>query len=196
MELSEIRNKYKVIYADCPWDYKRKGGKKHIGTAAQVYPTMTDQEIYNLPVEQISDDNSLLFLWATWPKLQEALNTISAWGFTYKTVGFVWVKTNKISQTTLFWGPGHYTRANTEICLLGVRGKPSIKSHGVHQVVLEEEFSIVEFVSNIKHSKKPDVIRQRIVELCGEVPRIELFARELYEGRDAWSDVVEKISEV
>ena len=110
--------------------------------------------------------------------LKEGLETIKRWGFTYKTCGFNWIKKNKKSDS-LFWGLGYWTRANSEICLLATKGNPKRVSKSVHQVC----------VSRIReHSRKPDEIRDKIVELCGEIPRIELFARQHAEGWDCWGN--------
>ena len=110
--------------------------------------------------------------------LREALEVIEAWGFTYKTVAFNWVKQNK-TGAGLFWGLGNWTRSNSEICLLAVKGKPKRMSASVHSVIL----SPVQ-----QHSRKPAETRDRIVELMGDLPRIELFAREAAPGWDAWGD--------
>lgn len=110
--------------------------------------------------------------------LREALEVIEAWGFTYKTVAFNWVKQNK-TGAGLFWGLGNWTRSNSEICLLAVKGKPKRMSASVHSVIL----SPVQ-----QHSRKPAEARDRIVELMGDLPRIELFAREAAPGWDAWGD--------
>ena len=117
-------------------------------------------------------------MWATFPMLREALEVIEAWGFTYKTVAFNWVKQNK-TGAGLFWGLGNWTRSNSEICLLAVKGKPRRMSASVHSVI----FSPVQ-----QHSRKPAEARDRIVELMGDLPRIELFAREAAPGWDAWGD--------
>ena len=139
---------------------------------------MTDEDIKNLPVKNISDKNCILFLWVTYPLLEAGLLTIKEWGFNYKTCAFSWIKKNKKSDS-LFWGLGHWTRANNEICLLATKGKPKRVSKGVHQVVYEPIR---------EHSRKPDCVRDRIVELCGDIPRIELFARQRVEGWDSWGD--------
>ncbi|AFY39911.1 MT-A70 family protein [[Leptolyngbya] sp. PCC 7376] len=168
---------YGVIYADPPWQYEDK--KKNRGGAERHYQTMSDHEIQNLPVSQIAENDSLLFLWATWAKLPAALQTIHCWGFTYKTEAFLWVKRNKRAKS-LFMGMGSYTRANSEFCLLGVRGKGlKRKSAKVHQII---EAPIR------RHSEKPPETRERIVELVGDRPRIELFARETVDGWDSWGD--------
>ena len=170
--------KYQIIYADPPWQYKRKAGQ---GIASDHYPTMSLQEICNLPVGNLADKNCALFLWVTFPQLREGLSVIQAWGFQYKTVAFVWVKQNKKADT-LFLGLGHWTRSNAEICLLATRGTIRRKSAYVSQIIL----SHIE-----KHSKKPDEARDRIVELIGDVPRIELFARQATPGWDVWGNEIQ-----
>lgn len=169
--------KYKVIYADPPWKYQQKNLQ---GTAEKHYPTMSIDELCGLPIEQLADKDCALFMWATFPMLSEALQLIKAWGFKYKTVAFVWVKQNKKSPTW-FYGMGFWTRSNAEICLFAKRGKPKRNSAAVHQLII----SPVE-----QHSKKPDETRNRIVELMGDVPRIELFARQETPGWDVWGNEV------
>lgn len=142
---------------------------------------MTIEDIKNLPIHNLTDDNCILFMWVTFPLLQEGLDTIKAWGFTYKTIGFNWVKRNK-KAISWFWGMGNWTRSNSEICLIGVKGKPERISASVHSVIdtpIEQ------------HSKKPNEARERIVQLCGDVPRVELFARQSSEGWDVWGNEVE-----
>ena len=175
--------KYSVIYADPPWRYRQFGtGPKNRSSAAQHYSTMTTNDICALPVRSLAEEGAALFMWATFPQIADALRVMEAWGFEYKTCAFVWIKKNRKSNTN-FWGMGAYTRANAEVCLLGVthgfKAKNFIKSHSVHQVI---ESPIQE------HSVKPDETRRRIVELVGDVPRIELFARQRAPGWDAWGD--------
>lgn len=142
---------------------------------------MQIEDIKALPIKNLAAENCALFMWATFPTLREAFSVLDAWGFTYKTVAFVWVKQNRMAPT-LFWGLGYWTRANAEICLLATKGSPKRQSARVHQVV----------VSSIEaHSKKPDVVRDRIVELLGDLPRIELFARQQVPGWDVWGNEVE-----
>lgn len=173
--------KYQVIYADPPWQYKDKQNARSRG-ASYKYQVQDIEWIKSLPVADISDDNCVLFLWVTFPMLPDALAVISAWGFKYRTVAFNWVKKNKIKDSW-FWGMGNYTRSNSEVCLLAVKGKnpPKRISNSVHSVV----------DARIKaHSKKPDEVRDRIVHLMGDVPRIELFARNHTEGWDVWGNEV------
>lgn len=142
---------------------------------------MSIDELRALPVETLAEKDCLLFLWATFPQLPEALRLIQAWGFTFKTVAFVWLKLNKKSPTW-FYGLGYWTRGNAEICLLAKRGKPKRRSAGVHQFII----SPVE-----EHSKKPDVTRDKIIELAGDLTRVELFARQKTPGWDVWGNEVD-----
>ena len=178
--------KYQIIYADPPWSYRNMGNIQ--ATANSHYNTMKQDDIENLPIDKIAAENCILFLWATFPKIQEALNTIKAWGFEYKTVGFTWIKKNKNGGN--FFGVGWYTKSNAEVCLIGTKGKSPKISNSIS--------SIVESVRE-GHSKKPDIVRKKIVEFCGDIPRIELFARKedsLFEyadwkGWDVWGNEVE-----
>jgi len=168
--------RYRVIYADPPWTYRDQA---HAGRRGVIYkyPLLTDADVERLPVERIAADDAALFLWVTWPKLPEVLPVIEAWGFRYRTVAFVWVK--RTSTGKLTWGMGSWTRANTEPCLLATRGRPQRLDAGVHQVVEAPVQA---------HSRKPPEVRERIVRLLGDVPRIELFAREAPAGWDAWGN--------
>lgn len=180
VDICTTQNKYSIIYADPPWEFSRWSNKAQRHVTGH-YSTMTIQEIMDLPVKEIAAENAVLLMWATFPNLPLALKAIEAWGFTYKTCAFTWVKQNKKSES-LFWGMGYYTRSNAEICLLATRGKPLPRlSHKVHSVIV----SPVE-----RHSKKPASTRERIVELFGNIPRIELFAREQIEGWDCWGNEV------
>ena len=173
--------KYGIIYADPPWRYVAWSKKGSGRTAESHYATMNLNEICALPVQSIAAPDSALFLWATFPNLLEAFQVIQAWGFHFKTVAFVWVKRNRKSGSW-FWGLGHWTRANAEICLLATRGHPKRQSKRVHQIIntpIED------------HSKKPDITRSRIIELIGDLPRIELFARQKTSGWDVWGNEVE-----
>lgn len=141
---------------------------------------MSVEEICRLDVASVAADDCVLFLWATFPQLQEALQVIKAWDFKYKTVAFVWLKQNK-SGKGWFFGLGFWTRGNAELCLLATRGKPRRKSNRVHQFI----------ISPLRqHSQKPSEAREKIVELMGELPRLELFAREKADGWDTWGNEV------
>jgi len=170
--------KYQIILSDPPWSYRNMGNIQ--ATAAAQYSTMSNKDICALPVAKLADDNCILFLWATFPKIQEALDVIRAWGFEYKTVGFTWVKTNPKNGKP-FFGVGWYTKSNAEVCLIGVKGKAPKISNSVSSIIIEPRG---------KHSRKPDEAKRRIVEFCGDVPRIELFAREKTLGWDSWGDEI------
>jgi N6-adenosine-specific RNA methylase IME4 len=175
--------KYNIIYADPPWSYKDKRDKhpRLCGGATVHYHTMSIEDIKALPIGELAADNCMLFMWATFPNLQEALDTIKAWGFKYKTLGFSWIKTNRKNGKP-FFGIGYYTKSNCEVCLIAVKGKPIKVSNSVSSVLMEPID---------KHSKKPDVVREKIVQLCGDIPRVELFARQATEGWDVWGNQVE-----
>jgi len=177
INIYSTRKRYEIVYADPAWTYRDKASAGERG-AFHKYDLMTDEEIAALPVGRIASDSCALFMWATWPKVQEALWVMREWGFIYRTVAFVWVKRNDPSGS-LLWGMGQWTRSNTEFCLLGARGRPSRVSASVHQVVE---------ASAGRHSAKPPVVRDRIVALMGDLSRIELFARERARGWDSWGN--------
>ncbi len=183
IDIFNTDKKYNIIYADPPWEYKQSGSKTNSrGMAKQHYETMKTEDICQLPVRQIATDDSVCFMWATFPNIDQAIDVLRAWGFKYITAAFVWVK-KYVKSNKNFLGMGAYTRANAEICLLGIspktKAKQCVKSHSVHQIIE----SAVE-----NHSKKPDETRNRIIQLLGDIPRIELFARENIEGWDCWGD--------
>lgn len=113
--------KYNIIYADPPWQYRTYSKKGQGRSAESHYPTMSIADIKALPVRSLAAKDCALFMWITFPCLQEAMEVLSAWGFEYKTVAFVWVKQNRKSDS-LFWGMGYWTRANAELCILATRG--------------------------------------------------------------------------
>ena len=191
---------YHVIYADPPWQYndKKKAGRTKCG-AENHYPTMSLEEIKKLPVQEISEENSVLFLWVTFPMIEEGLEVIKSWGFEYKTLGFDWTKLNK--DKSVWHGVGAYAKSNNEICLMGVRGKVGrllkdkegnvVKTNPKEKLRVKSNYvsSNVQAVRQ-RHSKKPEEVRKRIEELFGEVSRIELFAREKAEGWTVWGNEV------
>lgn len=175
-----MNKKYNIIYADPPWQYKDKALAGNRGACCK-YDVMTIEDIKALPINNIADNDCILFIWVTFPLLQAGLDTIKAWGFVYKTIGFNWVKKNKKSDSW-FWGMGNWTRSNPELCLIGIKGKPKRLSAKVHSIIdtpIEE------------HSKKPDIARDKIIELVGDLPRIELFARQKANGWDVFGNEVE-----
>lgn len=175
--------KYQIIYADPPWRFKYQSEVNKTNRYNRVeahYPVMELEDIKNLPIADLAGKDSVLFLWATYPLLDKAFEVMKEWGFKYKTCGFTWVKTNK--DGTPFRGMGYWTMANAELCLIASKGHPHRIRKDIPQIILSQKE---------KHSKKPDAVRQRIVELMGDVPRIELFAREKTDGWDVWGNEVE-----
>lgn len=174
--------KYSIIYADPPWSYQDKGCN---GNCEAHYSTMNIKDICAMPVKDITEDDAVLFMWATYPMLKEALQVIEAWGFTYKSIGFQWVKLNKKNGKP-FYGLGRWTRGNTEPCLIATKGKPTRASKSVFQLIQTPIEG---------HSKKPAIVRDRIIELMGGGSRIELFARQSAPGWDCWGDQAPELIE-
>lgn len=171
--------KYQIIYADPPWSYNDKMSG-HSFSLDHEYTTQHKNWIQALPIQNICDQNCVLFLWVVSPMLDEGIDTLKLWGFKYKTLAFCWSKitTNYKRVSNL----GRWTMGNVELCLLGVRGRPKRVVKNVKQYV--------EAVRT-KHSKKPHEVRNRIVTLMGDLPRIELFARQKTEGWDVWGNEVD-----
>jgi len=146
--------KYQILYADPPWNYNDQGCQ---GTMANHYRGMKLKDIKNLDIESICDKDCVLFMWVTYPMLKEGLAVMEAWGFTFKSIAFQWIKLNKKNGKP-FYGLGRWTRGNSECCLLATKGKPKRKSASVFQLI---------FSPLRKHSQKPDEAREKIVELMG-----------------------------
>ena len=164
--------KYQVIYADPPWKYDFS--KDSADKIENHYPTMDLEDIKNLKIP--SEDNSVLYLWATAPKLLEALDVMKSWGFTYKTQA-VWDKE---------WiGMGYWFRGQHELLLVGVKGKfsPPISKFRISSVIRERR---------TKHSKKPNLVRELISNSFPKFSKLELFAREKINGWDAWGNEIEE----
>lgn len=171
---------YTVIYADPPWSYRDKANAGKRG-AEHKYPCMTLEALMRLPVARLAAADCLLAMWWVPPMPAEALALVKAWGFTLKTMkGFTWHKTTVNGKS--HFGMGNWTRANTEDCLFAVRGKPRRVSAGVRQFIEAPRGA---------HSAKPPEVRDRLVQLMGDVPRLELFARQKCPGWDAWGYEVE-----
>lgn len=196
---------YPLMYADCPWKYRDKANAGERG-ADYKYPTLTVGELKALRPEalRLAGQSCALGFWATAPMMAEAREVLAAWGFKYSTIAVVWIKSTKVAERlqavakklgvsfedlvrtlaeeglTVFRpkkGMGNWTRSNAEFLLLGTRGKVERVSKGIGSVVVTEPR---------EHSRKPDEVRDLLVQLFGEVPRIELFARESAAGWDSW----------
>lgn len=174
---------YQIILADPPYPYLHNRGIR-FGSAASHYPLLPIIELQRLPVSNLADGTTAaLFLWTTGPMMKDALQLMTTWGFSYKTVFLVWIKTCKYDPEKPRLGMGYYSRSAAEFLLLGVRGNviPWKASHRVEQVLAEPPR---------EHSRKPDEARRRIEEFFGlpqpHLKAIELFAREQSPGWDAW----------
>lgn len=172
--------RYEVIYADPPWDYKGQlqhagPGSGDSGGAARHFSTVTTRELACLPVEEIAADDSLLFLWATSPHLDQAIELGKAWGFDWATVAFVWDKQRV--------NPGHYTLSQCELCLVFKRGRiPTPRgARNVRQLVS---------ATRGRHSEKPAEVRARIEAMFPQQSKIELFARSRAPGWESWGEEV------
>jgi len=180
--------KYQIIYADPPWNTGYVYGGKKAGTVGGgkivPYNVMTDNEIMNLPIDIIADNNCFLFLWVIDSRIPQVEKIMNSWGFKYSGTSFIWNKRSinnpELVRTTLT----PYTRRSCEICFLGTKGK-TLK-------MLNDRY-VLQFVNEPIpdrriHSSKPNEVRNRIVRLCGDLPRIELFARHKAKGWDAWGN--------
>ena len=168
-----------VVYADPPWSFEVYSGKGKDRSADRHYDTQSLDDIAALPVASVCAENCALLMWAVMPELPGALRVIEAWGFTYKTAGFVWVKQNR-SGEGLFTGMGYWSRANAEVCLLATRGSPPRLAADVHQVVMSPVSA---------HSRKPGEVRERIQRLLGG-PYLELYGRQAVPGWTVWGNEV------
>jgi N6-adenosine-specific RNA methylase IME4 len=170
--------RYGVILADPPWSFKTWSAKGEGRSASQHYGVMTFADLCALPVADLAAPDCALFLWAIDPLLPRAVELIEAWGFTYKTVGFCWAKTN--AGGGYFAGMGFWTRANSELCLLATRGRPQRRAKDVRRLVV---------APRREHSRKPDEVRQRIERLVPG-PHLELFGRSTALGWSSWGHEV------
>jgi len=179
--------KYQIIYADPPWNFGNRlySSNKIDNQRAitRVYPVMKTGDICNIPIRNICEKNAVCFMWVADAFIPDAVEVMKAWGFKYKTVAFIWLKKELSGKQVCYMG--QWTMKNAELVLFGTKGKMTqfLKSRKVRQ--LQEAIR-----ERKKHSKKPQLIRDKIIEMFGDLPRIELFAREKTEGWDVWGDEV------
>jgi N6-adenosine-specific RNA methylase IME4 len=173
-------HRFPLIYADPPWTYQDSCDSGQRG-ACHKYPVMALDALCALDVGAIAAPDCLLAMWWVAPMPAEALEVVQAWGFTLKTMkGFTWHKRTKHGCS--HFGMGHWTRANTEDCLFAVRGNIKRINAGVRQFI-DAPLG--------RHSEKPAEARNRLVQLMGDIPRIELFARTKPPGWSVWGNQVE-----
>lgn len=189
------RGHFGAILADPPWRFRTWNNVEAIArrgyedaSAAVHYRTMPTAEIAALPVGNIAAADCCLFLWTSWPQLEDALAIIRAWNFAFKTCAFDWMKAH-VGQIEMFrddgdplMGMGYWTRANSEPCLLATRGKPKRTDAGVKQAIIEPRR---------EHSRKPDCVHGRIERLVAG-PYLELFARAPRKGWTVWGNETDK----
>lgn len=183
-DLVDIYNptrKYNLIIADPPWQYATPG---YNGGTLKHYECMNLTEICKLPVQNLADTDCALFLWTTAPMMAKAQQVIEAWGFTYKTIFFNWVKTTKDKQKPTQRIPGWYTRNCVEYLLVATRGNMNqYRDKSLNLSSLFYEYSPA-------HSRKPDYPMNKIVQMYGDLPRLEMFARRKLYGWDCWGNQV------
>lgn len=180
--------KYNVIYCDVPWTYGSKSAINNstgntIVPLSEHYKSLSTKEVKELPINEISADDCACFFWVTDSHLKEGIEVLEKWGFKYTTIAFNWIKKTVNGNTCVNVAP--WTLKSSEICLLGTKGTLTKykKNNSVMQLVEAERTT---------HSKKPDEVRKRIETLFGDIPRIELFARDKnIPGWDAIGDGID-----
>lgn len=183
--LAASGKRFSVIYADPAWSFDTWSAKgKILSSPDKHYGTCTTEEIKALPVAPLAADDCSLLLWGIWPLLPQVIEVISAWGFAYKSCGFLWAKTKKAAEAVtldgdgLHWGLGYATRSNSEYCLLATKGSPKRIAEDVHQVIVAPVG---------EHSAKPEEAARRIEQLFGG-PYLELYARRPRDGWTVWGN--------
>lgn len=165
--------KYRVVYADPPWSYGNRLVEGY-GAAENHYPVMSIEELCDLPVDDMTEDNAVLFLWTTSPLLKESFEVIEAWGFEYKT-SFVWDKVRH--------NMGHYNSVRHEFLLVCTKGECMPDVQKLFDSVVVQERSKT-------HSEKPEIFREMIDTLYTHGKKIELFARKTVDGWETWGNQV------
>jgi len=177
--------KYHIIYADPPWKFGSKsyqdGNRKMLDLKKTQYNTMGVSELKKLPVDKITHKDCICFMWVTDSHLKEGIEVLESWGFKYKTIGFNWIKKYKTGSFCVNFAP--WTLKSWEICLIGIRG-----TMGKYKISNSVKGLLIELRTT--HSKKPDETRKRIEKLFGDLPKIELFARQTADGWDSWGDEI------
>ena len=173
--------KYDVILADPPWHFCVYNEEKSDRHASHKYDLMKVDQICALPVKDLAAENCVLFMWATWTNLFQAFQVMEAWGFTYRTLAWDWVKAKK-NGFGFHFGMGYYTRSNTEPCLLAVKGTMKVSVHDISALI---------YAPVRQHSRKPDEQYVKIDKLYPGTTRLELFARRRTPGWDVFGNQVE-----
>jgi N6-adenosine-specific RNA methylase IME4 len=164
--------KYSVIYADPPWAFKTHSDNGKDRSPESHYPTMGIEDIMDMPIGDLAENNSVLFMWATVPMLPEAIEVMKVWGFTYKS-HVAWIKDRM--------GLGYWFRNQHELLLVGTRGQVISPAPG-------SQFPSVVSAPVGKHSQKPEDFYRIIEGYFPNVSKVELFARNGREGWAAWGN--------
>lgn len=182
-EIHSPIQRYRCILADPPWLYATYSDAGKDRSPEQHYGCMDLAALKALPIARLADKDCALFMWCIDTHTPQAFELIEAWGFTFKTKAFEWVKTNAKSPG-FFTGMGHWTRANSESCWLATKGKPKRQAKDVRRLIV---------APRREHSRKPDEIHERITRLVPG-PRLELFGRAEVPGWDVWGNEVTKFN--
>ena len=188
--------KYGAILADPPWAYAMRSDKGYEKSPEAHYDTMPLEQIKALPVADLAGPDCLLFMWSTWPHLDQALQVMQAWGFTYVTGG-AWIKRTK--NWKLSFGTGYIQRSASEPYLVGKLNSPQVKSKSERNVIDAPLDPLripdkIEAIRPEEHSRKPVQMRQMIDRLLPRAYKVELFAREPWAGNDVWGNEADKFA--
>lgn len=180
----DTQRKYNIIYADPPWRYGPEGAR---GGTKRHYGTMSDAELMDMPVLGLAAEDAALLLWCTDAMMEKGLRLIEAWGFVYLKFYRYWIKENK-NERTIFHGPGNFSRGNIEFVMLGIRG--DIKRYEQKDSCMPKPL-----LSPVQeHSRKPEAMAESIIDIFGDLPRIELFARREKYGWDTWGNETDRFT--
>lgn len=174
--------KHDIVLCDPPWSYY--GQQDKWGAAAKFYPTMTDQDLLDFPIFDFANEKSVVFMWATSPRLDFAIDLLRHWGFEYRGIAFVWVKTKQDGTPIGAQGVRpSFVKPTAEFVIVGSTEKKgrTFKLHdeSIRQVVLAPK---------TEHSRKPDDIHEAINKMFPEQTKIELFARRKFDGWNVWGN--------
>lgn len=190
--LSDIHEKFSIILCDPPWSYFGDSSKDQ--AAGKHYTLMDEEALSALPVKSIATKPCVLFMWATGPKLDQAFRVAEKWGFHYRGMAYIWIKTKKSDLSVPVGARGvrpSFVKPITEFVLVFSTNKKG----RTFKLLTEKQKQLI-FAPIAEHSRKPADVRERIVELLGDLPRIELFARESAPGWSSWGNEVDKFDNI
>jgi len=179
-----MSQKYDVVLCDPPWSYY--GQQDKWGAAAKFYPTMSDDDLRNFPIKDFLNDTGVVFMWATSPRLDFAIELLTHWGLHYRGVAFVWVKTKQTGEPIGAQGVRpSFIKPTTEYVIIGATSDKGrvlkLNDESIRQVIMSPKQ---------EHSRKPDDVHIAISKMYPNASKIELFARRPFEGWDVWGNEV------